>query len=71
MPTIWTYTVSVSPTRQRGRFRVRCFALPDDDWNALGRTAYEQTHNARVARKVAAELAAQYDAEIQGLECLS
>ena len=61
-----TYSVTVTDwTQQRGYrgsgrgWRVRCFGLPDDDWNALGQTVFEAfyrtereaEHQAEILRK--------------------
>lgn len=67
-----TYTVTVTDwTQSRGYrnsgrgWRVCCFALPDDDWNALSRTMSESFHRTEAAaRKRAAELARQFSAEV-------
>ncbi len=67
------YTVTVTdwskPRGYRGSgrgWRVRCFGLPDDNWNALGHTMVEtfcRTESA--ARKLAEKLARDYHAEIR------
>ena len=66
------YTVTVTdwtqPRGYRGSgrgWRVSCFALPDDDWNSVGRRVSETFHRSEgAARKYAAELARQYGAEL-------
>ena len=66
------YTVTVTDWsqprgyRNSGRgWRVRCFGLPDNDWNAMGHTVSETFHKSEsAARKRAAELAKQYDARL-------
>jgi len=67
-----TYTVTVTDWTQQGGYRnsgrgwrVRCFATPSDDWNALSQTVSETFHRTEAAaRKRAAELARQYDAKV-------
>lgn len=66
------YTVTVTDWSERrgyrnsGRgWRVRCFGMPDDDWNALGHTVAETFHRTEAAaRKVAAELAKSWNAKL-------
>lgn len=66
------YTVTVTDWTQRrgyrgsGRgWRVRCFGLPDDDWNSLGHSVSETFHRTRAAaERVARELAAHYNATL-------
>lgn len=66
------YTVTVTDWTQRrgysgsGRgWRVRCFGMPDDDWNALGHTVSESFHRTEAAaRKVADQLARDYRAKV-------
>ena len=66
------YTVTVSDWTQRrgyrnsGRgWRVRCFGLPDDDFNAMGRTVSETYHRTEAAaRKEAAKLAETWRATL-------
>lgn len=66
------YTVTVTDWsqprgyRNSGRgWRVRCFGMPDDDWNAMGRTVAETFHRTEAAaRKRAAELVKAYDATV-------
>jgi lauroyl/myristoyl acyltransferase len=70
------YTVSVSDWseprgyRNSGRgYRVRCFGLPDDNWNAMGQTVFEQFFRTEsAAAKAAASLAKQWNADVQGLD---
>ena len=67
-----TYTVTVTDWTQRrgyrnsGRgWRVRLFSLPDDDWNALARTHFEEYYRSeRTAREKAAQLARVYSATL-------
>lgn len=60
------YTVTVSDrTQVRQGFRVSCFALPDDDWNAVSRQVAESFHRTREsAMKRARELARTWQAEL-------
>lgn len=66
------YTVTVTDWTQRrgyrgsGRgWRVRCFSMPDDDMNAMGRTVSETFHRGKPeALRVAAELADAYGAQV-------
>ena len=60
------YTVTVSNrTDIRQGWRVSCFALPDDNWNALSRRVHESFHaTEKAARKMAARLAKEYNAEV-------
>lgn len=66
------YTVTVTDWTQRrgyrnsGRgWRVRCFGLPDDDWNALGTTVFEQFYRSEdKARREAADLAKTWNATL-------
>ena len=62
------YTVSVSDYADRGHgYRVRCFGLPRDDWNALGTTVYEAYHRTRASAKTKAiELMRDWRADCQG-----
>jgi len=59
------YTVTVSNrTDIRQGWRVSCFGLPDDDWNALGHRVAESTHRTKAAAdKRADELAKAYGAK--------
>ena len=69
-----SYSVTVADWTERrgyrnsGRgWRVRCFCIPDNDWNALGRTVAEQFFRTEAAaRKEAASLAKQYNATLFG-----
>jgi hypothetical protein len=64
------YTVSVTDwTEKRGYrdsgrgWRVRCFCLPSDDFNALGHTVFERYYRSEIkARAEAVALAKQYGA---------
>lgn len=60
------YTVTVSNrTIIRQDWRVACFGLPDDDWNALGTRVHESTHRTELAaRKEAKRVAAIWSAEV-------
>jgi hypothetical protein len=66
------YTVTVTDWTQRrgyknsGRgWRVRCFGMPDDDWNSLGRTVSETYHRTEAAARACAEdLAKLYNCEV-------
>jgi len=66
------YTVTVTDwTQPRGYrnsgrgWRVRCFGLPDDDWNSLGHTVSETYYRSeKAARKAAAELAKAWNAKL-------
>ncbi len=61
------YTVTLSKQSQRRPvcWRVSCFGMPDDNWNALGQRVSESFHRSEsVARKRAAELAQQYGAKL-------
>jgi hypothetical protein len=66
------YTVTVTdwtqPRGYRGSgrgWRVRCFGLPDDDFNALGRTVSEQFFRSQSAAvKAAKDLARRYSATL-------
>jgi hypothetical protein len=66
------YTVTVTDWSQRrgyrnsGRgWRVRCFGMPDNDWNALGQTVAESFHRTESsARKRADELVKSYNARL-------
>jgi len=68
------YTVTVTNWTQRrgyrgsGRgWRVRCFGLPDDDFNALGHTVSEQFFRSHVlAVSAARSLARQWNATLSG-----
>lgn len=67
-----TYTVTVTDwTQPRGYrnsgrgWRVRCFGLPENDFNAMGRTVSETFHRTKAAAdKQAQKLAAEYNAKI-------
>jgi hypothetical protein len=64
------YTVSTAHDPHGRGYRVRCFGLPDDDWNALGHTVYEHTHDHREDAIAAAKsLMAEWSADVQG--CLA
>lgn len=66
------YSITVTDWTERrgyqnsGRgWRVRCFGLPDDDWNAMGHTVSETYHRTEAAaRREAARLARDYGAEV-------
>lgn len=66
------YTVTVSdwskPRGYRGSgrgWRVSCFAMPDDNWNALGQRVAESFHKTEAqARARASELAKAYNARL-------
>lgn len=61
------YSVSISkqPPHRSGGWRVSCFGLPTDDWNALGRRVAESFHRTEAAaRRRASELARAWNAEI-------
>lgn len=60
------YTVTVSNrTDIRQGWRVACIGLPDDNWNALGHRVHESAHRTEAAaRKIAAQVAVTYKAEI-------
>ena len=60
------YTVTVSNrTDIRQGWRVSCFGLPDDDWNALSRRVHESFHKTEAdARKRAAQVAREFNAEV-------
>jgi hypothetical protein len=65
------YTVTVSKRSgvrgQRDKWRVSCFGLPSDDWNALGRRVAEQWFTSeRAARKSASDLATAWNARLLG-----
>ena len=67
-----TITVTLTDWTQRrgyrnsGRgWRVRAFALPDDDWNALGRTLSEAFYRTEaMARAAAQSLADHYGVKV-------
>lgn len=66
------YTVTVTDwTQPRGYrnsgrgWRVRCFAMPDDDWNALSQTVSEAYYRTEAkARREAADLAKVWNATL-------
>lgn len=63
------YTVTISKRsgngRTRDKWRVSCFGLPSDNWNALGSRVSEQMFtNERAARKAAGELATAWNARL-------
>ncbi len=68
-----THHVTVTDWSQRrgyrnsGRgWRVRCFAMPVGDWNALGVTIEDSFHRSEAAaRRRAAELAQSYGVTVQ------
>lgn len=58
------YSVTVSK-QPDGRYRVACFGLPDDDWNALAHRVHESYHRTRAgADRMAEKIAAQWKAEL-------
>lgn len=67
-----SYSVTVTDWTQRrgyrnsGRgWRVRCFGLPEGNWNATGRTVFEDFYRSRdVALKKARELAKTWNATL-------
>lgn len=63
------YTVTISDrSALRQGFRVSCFGLPDDNWNATSRNVAESFHRTRAAAlKRAKELAAAWGADL--LDC--
>lgn len=68
----YQYTVTVTDwTQSRGYrgsgrgWRVRCFGLPDDDFNAMGHTVAESFHRTEAAAiRQANDLAQQYRAKV-------
>ncbi len=69
----WTYTVTVTDwTKPRGYknsgrgWRVRCFGLPTDNWNAMGQTVSESFYRSEAkARAEAAKLAATWNCKVE------
>jgi hypothetical protein len=59
-------TVTVSNRTDIGQgWRVSCFALPDDDWNAVSWKMHESFHaTEKQARKMAAQVAQEFNAEV-------
>ena len=72
MSSTMEYTVTVTDwTQPRGYrnsgrgWRVRCFGMPTDDWNAMGVTVSEQYYRSEAkARREAAGLARVWNARI-------
>ena len=63
--TVTDWTQSRGYARSGGVWRVRCFALPDDDLNALGRTVFEQFYrNKPAALQAAHDIAKTFGATV-------